>query len=65
MASAMPSSTAVERIVRANKFNESEKTEAALDLASELIQLITQAVLLTAGYHTHKRQWRLKRNGTP
>ena len=56
------SSTAVERIARANRLPESKKTEAVLDLASELIQLSTQAALLTAGFHTHKRQWRRKRN---
>lgn len=39
-----------------------EKAEAALEQASDLIQLITQATLLTAGYHTHHRQWRRKRN---
>lgn len=55
------SSTAVERIVRANKLSEAEKPEAALDLAAELIQLVTKAALLTAGFHTHKRQWRRKR----
>ena len=52
------SSTAVERIVRANKLNDSEKTEAALELAIDLIQLVTNAALLTAGFHTHHRQWR-------
>jgi hypothetical protein len=59
------SSTAVERIIRANRENESKKTEAALDLASELIQLFTQAALLTAGFHTHKRQWRRIRIARP
>ena len=39
-----------------------KKAEAALDQATDLIQLITQAALLTAGFHTHKRQWRRKRN---
>lgn len=28
-----------------------------------LIQSITQASLLAAGFHTHKRQWRKKRDG--
>ncbi len=56
------SSTAVERIVRANTENESTKAEAALNLASNLIQLVTQSALLTAGFHTHHRQWRRKRN---
>ena len=39
-----------------------EKAEAALEQASDLIELITQATLLTAGFHTHKRQWRRKRD---
>lgn len=56
------SSTALERLAGTNKINESKKTEAALNLTAELIQLITQAALLTAGFHTHKRQWRRKRN---
>lgn len=56
------SSTVVERLVRANRLRDSQKTDAALDLAWELIQLFTQATLLTAGFHTHKRQWRRKRN---
>jgi hypothetical protein len=42
---------------------ESEKAEAFLEQAVELIQLFTQAALLTAGFHTHHRQWRRKRNG--
>jgi predicted transporter len=56
------SSTAVERIVRANSENESKKAEAALERATELIHLVTNAALLVAGFHTHKRQWRRKRN---
>lgn len=59
------SSNAVERIVRSNKLNDSEKTEAAIDLASNLIQLVTQSALLTGGFHTHHRQWRRKRNARP
>ena len=43
--------------------NELQRAEIALDRAIELIQLFTQAELLTAGFHTHKRQWRRKRNG--
>jgi len=39
-----------------------EKAEFALEQASNLIQLITQAALLRAGFHTHHRQWRRKRN---
>ncbi len=59
------SSTAVERIVRANRESESKKAEASLELATDLIQLVTNAALLTAGFHTHKRQWRRKRYARP
>ena len=41
-----------------------KKAEAALDQATDLIQLTTQAALLTAGFHTHKRQWRRMRNAS-
>ena len=33
-----------------------ENAEAELEEVSELIQLTIQAALLTAGFHTHKRQ---------
>lgn len=59
------SSTVVERLTRANELNESKREETILELAVELIQLFTQAALLTAGFHTHKRQWRRKRNAKP
>lgn len=55
----------IEKLARAMKSPEvvkSEKAQAALEEASDLIQLITEAALLTAGYHTHHRQWRRKRN---
>jgi len=39
-----------------------EEAKAALEQASDLVRLITQAALLSAGFHTHKRQWRKKRN---
>jgi hypothetical protein len=59
------SSPLLERFARSMKSPEvikAEKAETALDQATDLIQLITQAALLTAGFHTHKRQWRRKRN---
>jgi hypothetical protein len=56
------SSTVVERLTGANKLNESTKTEAALDLATQLIQLPASAALLSAGFHTHKGQRRRKRH---
>jgi hypothetical protein len=59
------SSSLLERFARTMKSPDEvkfERAEAALDQASDLIQLITQATLLTAGFHIHKRQWRRKRN---
>jgi hypothetical protein len=66
MVSKLQSSSAeLEKLMRAKRTIEaleSERVEGALDRAIELIQLFTQAELLTAGFHTHKRQWRRKRN---
>lgn len=58
------SSGEVEKLLRAKRSIEaqdSERIEAALDRAVELVQLFTEASLLTAGFHTHHRQWRRKR----
>jgi hypothetical protein len=55
----------LERVARRLKSPEhmkSEKAEAALEQASDIIELITQGALLVAGYHTHRRQWRRKRD---
>jgi len=57
-------STDLEKLMRAKKSieaDELERVEATLDRAIELTQLFTQAALLTAGFHTHHRQWRRKR----
>jgi hypothetical protein len=66
MVSKLQSSSAeLEKLMRAKRTIEAlepERVEGALDRAIELIQLFTQAELLTAGFHTHKRQWRRKRN---
>lgn len=59
------SSAEVERLLRVKKSIEARelnKIEDALDRAVELVQLFTEASLLTAGFHTHRRQWRRKRN---
>jgi hypothetical protein len=59
------SSPLLERFARAMKSPQQvqqEKAEAALEQASDLIELITEASLLAAGFHTHKRQWRRMRN---
>ncbi|MDQ3256487.1 MAG: hypothetical protein M3R15_21800 [Acidobacteriota bacterium] len=37
--------------------------EAELDSLGEMMDAVATGVLLAVGYHTHKRQWRLKRNG--
>ena len=60
------SSTQLQKLMRAKRsieVNELERVEATLDRAIELTQLFTQAALLAAGFHTHRRQWRRKRNG--
>ena len=60
------SSALIERFARKMKSPEAieqEKAEAALDQLTNRIHVITQAVLLTAGFHTHKRQWRKIRHG--
>jgi predicted negative regulator of RcsB-dependent stress response len=59
------SSAEVEKLLRVKKSieaDELENAEAALDRAIELTQLFTEAELLVAGFHTHHRQWRRKRN---
>jgi len=59
------SSPVLERLARAYKSPETvkyEKAEAALKQVTDLIQLLTQATLLAAGFHTHLRQWRRTRH---
>ncbi len=59
------SSPLLERIARTIKSPDvvkAEKADATMKQASDLIELLTQATLLTAGFHTHKRQWRKKRD---
>ena len=67
MVSKLQSSSAdLEKLMRAKKSieaDELERVEATLERAIELTQLFTQAALLSAGFHTHHRQWRRKRNG--
>ena len=58
------SSAEIEKLLRVKKLMEAqevERIEASLDRAVELVQLFTDATLLTAGFHTHRRQWRRKR----
>lgn len=51
------------RTIRAPEVVEREKAEAQVLQLTDLIRSITQATLLAAGFHTHKRQWRRIRNG--
>jgi hypothetical protein len=37
--------------------------EMELDALAETMEAVATGMLLAAGYHTHKRQWRLKRHG--
>jgi hypothetical protein len=58
------SSGEVEKLLRLKKSMEDQelqRIEATLDRAVELVQLFTEATLLTVGFHTHRRQWRRKR----
>ncbi len=58
------SSPVLERIARSLKTPETikhENAEATLEQVTDLIKMVTQATLLTAGYHTHHRQWRRMR----
>ena len=58
------SSLLVESLARTTKSVEvvkQEKAEAAIEQANSLVQLFTQAALLSAGFHTHHRQWRRTR----
>lgn len=58
------SSAELERLMRAKKSieaHELQRAEGVLDRAIELTHLFTQAALLSAGFHTHHRQWRRKR----
>jgi hypothetical protein len=55
----------LERTARSTTSQEglkSESAKAAFEQASDLVRLITQAALLSAGFHTLKRQWRKRRN---
>lgn len=59
------SSAELEKLMRAKKSmeaNGSEKADGALDRVIDLVQLFTEASLLAAGCHTHRRQWRRMRN---
>ncbi len=39
-----------------------ERYDASIEATCRMIDSITEAALLAAGFHTHKRQWRRKRD---
>ena len=64
VAQTQSTSPLLERLARSIKSPElvkEEKAKAAVEDANNLIELVTQAALLSAGFHTHHRQWRQKR----
>jgi hypothetical protein len=65
IAKVQASSPLLERVARTLKSPElrSEKAEAALDQASDMVELITQAALLVVGYHTHRVSPKTSRSG--
>lgn len=56
------SSSAIEKLARRTKTATEIQSDRAVLAFEETIQLLTQAALLTAGFHTHHRQLRRKRN---
>lgn len=56
------SSSVIENLACQNKIANEIQSNGPVLLFEQAIQLLTQAALLTAGYHTHHRQWRRKRN---
>ena len=51
------------RLMKSPQAMAQEKAETEMDQLADRIRVITEAALLTAGFHTHKRQWRKMRNG--
>ena len=55
----------LERLARTIKSPETikhEKAEASLEQVTDLVQLLTQATLVAASFHTHHGQWRRRRH---
>jgi hypothetical protein len=55
------SSSVIEKLARHTSLNpqQAEKAELAFE---QTLQLLIEAALLAAGFHTHHRQWRRQRN---
>lgn len=57
-----PGSSLIEKLARQTKSANEVSLDRAVFIFEQSIQLLTQAALLAAGFHTHHRQWRRKRN---
>ncbi len=51
-------------MVYPSELDQLKEQDANIEQACRLIDVITQAALLAAGFHTHKRQWRKRRYGS-
>jgi hypothetical protein len=56
------SSCVLEKLARHTETANEIQSNRAVTIFEQTIQVLTQAALLTAGFHTHHRQWRRKRN---
>ncbi len=48
-------------IAHPSELEQAKEQDAKIEQACQLIDVITQASLLAAGFHQHKRQWRKRR----
>lgn len=55
--------TAQKKAQEQRMIDESEDEERAFDALASMCDALAKASLICAGYHTHKRQWRLIRGG--
>ena len=55
-------SSRIEQLARQTKAANDVSLDKAVLVFEETIQLLTQAALLAAGFHTHHRQWRRRRD---
>lgn len=51
----------VQRRARRAEVDAERRTAAALAEVDRMVQTMTAAALIAAGYHTHRRQWRRQR----
>ena len=55
-------SSLIEQLARQTKAANDDSLDSPVLVFEQAIKLLTQAALLAAGFHTHHRQWRRKRN---